>query len=175
MNKRKKKSNKKSKKPSPNKSRELKQRKQTQEYERQQKAIKVREYQLKKELEQEQKERLEMIEKKKRKRKIIEDQITRERIFKREEDLFRKRAEMVIVKKCEQEENAARFERTRYTVHNEKYYNVESKLSHETKAAKGKAREKFKEGKDQKKDAMTFGGQLLSTTVRAQPSWRKGL
>lgn len=56
-----------------------------------------------------------------------------------------------------------------------KYDKVESKLNHQTKAAKEKARQKFQMGKDSKKDAMTFGGQLIGPTIRAQPAWRKGL
>ena len=84
-------------------------------YEREQKAIKIREYQvcsdhiycicliftnfqLKKELEKEQKKELDALERKKKRRQVLQDQETRERIFKREEELFRKRAEMVIIK-----------------------------------------------------------------------------
>ena len=57
----------------------------------------------------------------------------------------------------------------------QKYEKVESRLGQQTKAAKGKARDKFKEGKDDRKDAMTFGGQLMGPSVRAMPAWRKGL
>jgi len=51
---------------------------------------------------------------------------------------------------------------------------VESKLNEETKAMKDKKREKFKPG-DDKKDAMTMGGNLLGVSVRALPFWRQGI
>ena len=52
---------------------------------------------------------------------------------------------------------------------------VESKLLVETKAAKEKKREKFDETKDQKKDAMTMGGNVLGIGTRALPFWRQGV
>ncbi len=54
-----------------------------------------------------------------------------------------------------------------------KYSHVNNKLEHKTTAMKEKEREKF-DGKD-RKDANTFGGQLLMTGVRATPAWMKGL
>jgi len=54
-----------------------------------------------------------------------------------------------------------------------KYSYVNNKLEHKTTAMKEKEREKF-DGKD-KKEANTFGGQLLMTGVRATPAWMKGL
>ena len=45
----------------------------------------------------------------------------------------------------------------------------------ETKAMKDKKREKFDITKDQKKDAMTMGGNLLGLSTRAMPFWRQGL
>ena len=54
-----------------------------------------------------------------------------------------------------------------------KYAHVGSKLEDETTAIKEKKRSKF-DGKE-KKEANTFGGQLLMTGIRAVPSWRQGL
>ena len=54
-----------------------------------------------------------------------------------------------------------------------KYAHVNSKLEEKTTAIKEKKRQKF-DGKD-KKEANTFGGQLLMTGIRAVPSWRQGL
>jgi hypothetical protein len=54
-----------------------------------------------------------------------------------------------------------------------KYSHVNSKVEEKTTAVKEKQREKF-DGKE-KKDANTFGGNLLMTGVRAMPSWRQGL
>lgn len=54
-----------------------------------------------------------------------------------------------------------------------KYAHVGSKLEEKTTAIKEKEREKW-DGKE-KKEANTFGGQLLMTGVRAVPSWRQGL
>ena len=53
-----------------------------------------------------------------------------------------------------------------------KYAYVNSKVDEKTTAMKEKEREKF-DGKE-KKDANTFGGQLLMSG-RAVPSWRQGL
>ena len=117
----------------------------------------------------------EMLERKQKKINTELDQATKERIFKREEELFRKRHELMFTKKWEDEERYLRIERAKYQIAEGKYEKVESKLNHQTKAACGKVREKFKEGKDQKKDAMTFGGKLIGPTVRAQVAWRKGL
>lgn len=116
-----------------------------------------------------------MLERKHKKLSSEVDQATKERIFKREEELFRKRHELVFTKKCEDEERMLRVERAKYQIAESKYDKVESKLGHQTKAASAKTREKFKEGKDQRKDAMTFGGRLIGPTVRAQVAWRKGL
>jgi hypothetical protein len=52
-----------------------------------------------------------------------------------------------------------------------KYSHVGARLDQKTTAIKEKEREKF-DGKD-KKEANTFGGQLLMTGVRATPSWMK--
>ena len=49
---------------------------------------------------------------------------------------------------------------------------VESRLNQETKAIKDKKRDKFDENKDQRKDAMTMGGNVLGVSVRAMPLWR---
>jgi hypothetical protein len=57
----------------------------------------------------------------------------------------------------------------------DQFQKVESKLDHQTKAAMGKKRGKFQEGVDDRKDAMTFGGKLIGPSMRAMPSWRKGL
>jgi len=51
---------------------------------------------------------------------------------------------------------------------------VESRVGHETAAITGKKRDKFKDG-DAKKDAMTFGGNLLGIAHWAIPTWRKGI
>jgi hypothetical protein len=52
---------------------------------------------------------------------------------------------------------------------------VESRLNQETKAIKQKKRDKFDEKKDQRKDAMTMGGNVLGVSVRAMPMWRAGI
>ena len=139
------------------------------------KAHKVKQYQLQKELKEEQKKEIQKLERIKKRQKFEQDQATRERIFKREEDLFRKRAELVIGKKCIEEEQLMRLERTKLMLQESKYDKIESRLNKVTTAAKGKNREKFKAGVDAKKDAMTFGGNIIVPTIRAQPSWRKGL
>lgn len=54
-----------------------------------------------------------------------------------------------------------------------KYAHVNSKLEEKTTTVKEKERSKF-DGKA-KKDANTFGGQLLLTGMRAIPQWRQGL
>lgn len=51
--------------------------------------MKVRQYQLQKELQEEQKKEIERMERAKRRQRLAEDQETKERIFKREEELFR--------------------------------------------------------------------------------------
>ena len=139
------------------------------------KNYKVKQYQLQKELQHEEKQEIAKLERKHRQQKLRDDQETKERIFKREEDQFRRRAELVITKKCIEEEQQMRLERTKFLLAESKFDKVESKLGHETKAAQGKKRGKFKVGTDEKKDAMTFGGRLTGPSVRAQPSWRKGL
>jgi len=118
---------------------------------------------------------MEKLEKIKKRQRYEDDQTTRERIFKREEDLFRKRAELVISKKCVEEEQLMRLERTKFLAAEGKYDKVESRLNKVTKTQKGKTREKFKAGVDDKRDAMTFGGKLTGPSMRAQPAWRKGL
>ena len=40
------------------------------------------------------------------------------------------------------------------------------------KDAAAKKREKFDENKDQRRDAMTMGGNVLGVSVRAMPMWR---
>ena len=52
---------------------------------------------------------------------------------------------------------------------------VESRLNQETKAMKDKKREKFDENKDERRDAMTMGGNVLGVSVRAMPMWRQGI
>ena len=52
-----------------------------------------------------------------------------------------------------------------------KYSYVDSKLESQTTAMKEKQREKF-DGKA-RKEANTFGGQLMMTGIRATPSWMK--
>lgn len=54
-----------------------------------------------------------------------------------------------------------------------KYSYVNSKLEEKTTSIKEKEREKF-DGKN-KKDACTFGGNLLHHGIRATPAWMKGL
>jgi hypothetical protein len=54
-----------------------------------------------------------------------------------------------------------------------KYAHVNSKVEEKTRAVKEKEREKF-DGKE-KKEANTFGGQLLMVGMRAVPEWRQGL
>ena len=53
-----------------------------------------------------------------------------------------------------------------------KYAYLNNKLDHKTTAIREKEREKF-DGKEAKQ-ANTFGGQLLTTGVRATPTWMKG-
>lgn len=52
---------------------------------------------------------------------------------------------------------------------------VGSRLNQETKAMKDKKRDKFDENKDQRRDAMTMGGNVLGVSVRAMPMWRQGI
>ena len=52
---------------------------------------------------------------------------------------------------------------------------VESRLNQDTQAIKDKKREKFDENKDQRRDAMTMGGNVLGLSVRAMPMWRQGI
>jgi len=52
---------------------------------------------------------------------------------------------------------------------------VESKFNEETKAMKDKRRSKFEAGKDNGRDAMTMGGNLLGVSARAMPFWRQGI
>ena len=54
-----------------------------------------------------------------------------------------------------------------------KFSHVNNKLQHKTTAVKEKQREKC-DGKE-KKDANTFGGQLMMTGVRATPAWMTGI
>ncbi|CAI2365034.1 unnamed protein product [Moneuplotes crassus] len=141
---------------------------------------KVKQYQLQKELKEQQKKEISKLERIKKRHKYEQDYETRQRIYRREEEHFRKRAELVISKKgipnsYTEEEQALRMKRAKLLQKDDKYANVESRLNKVTKAAQGKNREKFKEGVDDRKDAMTFGGQLRGPTVRAQPAWRKGL
>lgn len=49
---------------------------------------------------------------------------------------------------------------------------VESKLNTETAAMKEKKRDKFDPTKEQGRDAMTMGGNLLGVASRAMPFWR---
>ena len=54
-----------------------------------------------------------------------------------------------------------------------KYSKVQSKLNSETAAMALKKRDKH--SGQGGRDACTFGGQLIHSSIRAQPSWRKGL
>jgi hypothetical protein len=54
-----------------------------------------------------------------------------------------------------------------------KYSYVSSKVDEKTTAVKEKQRDKF-DGKN-KKDANTFGGNLLHQGIRATPTWMQGL
>ena len=54
-----------------------------------------------------------------------------------------------------------------------KYSYVNSKLEEKTTSIREKQRDKF-DGKD-RKDANTFGGNLLGIGVRATPQWMQGL
>mmetsp|Transcript_17044 Transcript_17044/g.14990 ORF Transcript_17044/g.14990 Transcript_17044/m.14990 type:complete len:182 (+) Transcript_17044:364-909(+) len=139
------------------------------------KLIKLNNISFKKSLNLSKNKEMEKLEKIKKRQRYEDDQTTRERIFKREEDLFRKRAELVISKKCVEEEQLMRLERTKFLAAEGKYDKVESRLNKVTKTQKGKTREKFKAGVDDKRDAMTFGGKLTGPSMRAQPAWRKGL
>lgn len=54
-----------------------------------------------------------------------------------------------------------------------KYDKVESRIGQATTAMASKKREKFNADRDQRKDAQTFGGNLLGVPMRVQPAWRK--
>jgi len=114
------------------------------------------------------------MEKRKKKEQIL-SQEQRERIWKREEEIFIKKHQLIVTKQQEKEEKEARmvdvFEKASKGVKDR----VESKLNHETQAMKDKKREKFDENKDQRRDAMTMGGNVLGVSVRAMPMWRQGI
>ncbi len=89
----------------------------------------------------------------------------------REHETFMKKMEKVQSKKFAKIDRIEREERTKQKLQ-ENYKHVASKLNSETAAAVSKKREKF-DGKG--KDALTFGGCVVYTQMRAVPSWRAGL
>jgi|LauGreDrversion4_2_1035121.scaffolds.fasta_scaffold116124_1 hypothetical protein len=99
----------------------------------------------------------------------------RERIWKREEEIFIKKHQMIVTKQQEKEEKEARMVEVFEKVSKGVKDRVESRLNQETKAIKDKKRDKFDENKDQRRDAMTMGGNVLGVSVRAMPMWRQGL
>lgn len=109
---------------------------------------------------------------KRKKREQIINQEQRERIWKREEDIFIKKHQLIIQKQIEKEEQEHRIENAYEKVSKDIKERVGSRLNQETKAMKDKKREKFDENKDQRRDAMTMGGNVLGVSVRAMPMWR---
>ena len=103
------------------------------------------------------------------------NQEQRERIFKREEEVFIKKHQQIIAKQQVKEEKELRMEQVFEKVSKGVKDKAESRLNHETKAMKDKKREKFDETKDHRRDAMTMGGNVLGVSVRAMPLWRQGI
>jgi len=130
---------------------------------------KVQEYKQKKAIEEQQKKEQEIIQKTAKKKPSPEELA---KLAEREQATFQKRIEKMQSKKLSKIDKIEREERARMTMQ-EKFIHVQSKLNEETTAIVSKKREKFT-GKGGK-DALTFGGEVLHTQMRAVPSWRAGL
>ena len=103
--------------------------------------------------------------------KVTKEQI--ERVKNREAQSYQKRISNIENKK-NQKFRREEIQHNLLKGTSKKYKSVESKLSHQTEAQKCKQREKF-DPKMGGKDALTFGGNLISGTARAVPDWRKGI
>lgn len=98
-----------------------------------------------------------------------------DRIHKRENDLFLKKTTLIQTR--EEQLQTKDVKDIGVDLYKGK---VESKLLVETKAIENKKREKFDPKKDNARDALTMGGRLPTMigsvpTIRAMPSWRKGI
>eukprot|EP01022_Parablepharisma_sp_SALTPOND_P032991 TRINITY_DN87_c0_g1_i2.p1 TRINITY_DN87_c0_g1~~TRINITY_DN87_c0_g1_i2.p1 ORF type:complete len:493 (+),score=101.49 TRINITY_DN87_c0_g1_i2:458-1936(+) len=140
------------------------------EMEKQKKKQLVQEYKQKKAVEEMQKKEQELA-KAISKKKLSPEELVK--LQEREQATFQKRVEKVQSKKLEQIDKLERVEKMRQTMQSN-FKHVPSKLTSETAAQLSKKREKF-DGKGEKKDALTFGGNLVYTQMRAVPSWRAGL
>ena len=110
---------------------------------------------------------------KKRKRRLLSAN-DKARISAREEEMFRKKHDHIHAKVFEKEEQEVKVKLASQSIAS-KYAKVESRVNEETKTAQGKKREKFDSKRESGKDALTFGGQLLGTGLRAQVAWRRGI
>ena len=107
----------------------------------------LEEYKYRRELEKQREKQIEEMEKRKKREQLI-NQEQRERIWKREEDIFIKKHQLIIQKQIEKEEHEHRIENAYEKVSKDIKERVGSRLNQETKAMKDKKREKFDENKD---------------------------
>ena len=89
--------------------------------------------------------------------------------------MFIKKHQLIIQKQVCKEEQEMRREQMYEKASGDIKDRVASRLNQETKAMKDKKRDKFDENKDQRRDAMTMGGNVLGVSVRAMPMWRQGI
>ena len=122
---------------------------------------------------QREKQLQEMENRKHKEQHITEEQ--KQRIFKREEEVFQKKHMLIINKQQEKEDRELRQEQLKAKISKGLKDKVESKLNTKTAAIKEKKRDKFDPTKDRGRDAMTMGGNLLGVASRAMPFWRQGL
>lgn len=137
--------------------------------ERKWKREQVEDFKFRKEMERQRE--LQVIDMEKRRQAVNSEQ--RERIIKREEEVFMKKQLLILERQQEREEQALRKEQALEKA--SKAIKVESRLNQETKAMRDKKRDKYDEARDGRKEAMTMGGNVLGVSVRAMPLWRQGL
>lgn len=131
----------------------------------------LKEYKEKKALEEMRQKEEEIRQKEKNKKDVKPEDVVK--LLEREQTTFLKRQEKLQKKKMKQFEKQEKSERVKQKFE-ENFKHVSSKLNSETTALKSKKREKFN-ADSMKRDALTFGGDVLRTQIRAIPSWRVGL
>lgn len=106
------------------------------------------------------------------KRHLTKEELAR--LKEKEDEILRKKQELLAIKKQKQLEKTEKIQRF---IENQSiaYSWVEPRLNEETKAVVEKKREKFDPTREQGRIAHTFGGNVTRSAGRAVPLWRQGL
>jgi hypothetical protein len=131
----------------------------------------LREYKERKALEEMQKKEEEARDRERNMKETKPEDVVK--LLEREQATFLKRQEIVEMRKLQKIEKLERQERAKRKTQ-EHFRHVAPKLNAETAAQVQKKRDKF-DGTTNKRDAHTFGGEVLHTQMRAVPTWRAGL